>query len=162
MSGLTARLARPERRPSALGASVLAAVGGGFGGVFARLTSAPGLVLTFYRLWIGAAFLSVILYASGRRLSWNTVRASWLGGLFMAADMAMFFSAVKLTSIVDVTVISAVQPALVLIVAHRLFGERMGRWEGACRLVAIVGVASTVLGPGVRSQHQIVGDLLAI
>jgi drug/metabolite transporter (DMT)-like permease len=144
------------------GASALAAILWGFAAIFAVLASAPGLVLTFYRLWILAALFSIILYASGRRLTWATVRASWLGGVLLAGDMAMFFSAVKLTSIVDVTAIGALQPALVLIVARRLFGERMGRWDVFWILLAVVGVSVAVLGPGVTSHHQMTGDLLAV
>jgi len=145
-----------------LGVSVLAAIGWGFGAIFAKLTSAPGLVLTFYRLWLGASILLVVVYASGRRLTWGTMRGSWLGGVFLGGDMAMFFSAVKLTSVVDATVISAVQPALVLIAARPLFGERMGRWDVFWIMLAIAGVASAVVGPGVTSHHQLVGDFLAV
>jgi drug/metabolite transporter (DMT)-like permease len=76
--------------------------------------------------------------------------------------MAMFFSAVKFTSVVDATVISAVQPALVLIAARRLFAERMGRWDVFWILLAMVGVAVAVVGPGVTSHHQLIGDLLAV
>jgi len=159
---LTARFTGSGRRSVGLGASVLAAIGWGFGGVFARLTSAPGLVLTFYRLWLGALLLTVVVYASGRRLSWETLRTSWLGGVFLGGDMAMFFSAVKLTSVVDATVISAVQPALVLIAARPLFDERIGRWDVFWILLAMAGVATTVLGPGVTSHHELVGDLLAV
>jgi drug/metabolite transporter (DMT)-like permease len=159
MSALTARF---TNYGSGVGASVLAAIGWGFGGIFATLTSAPGLVLTFYRLWLGAALLSIVVYASGRRLSWDTVRASWLGGVFLAGDMAMFFSAVKLTSVVDATVIGAVQPALVLIAARSLFGERMGRWDVFWILLAMVGVGAAVVGPGVTSHHQLLGDVLAV
>lgn len=119
-------------------------------------------MLTFYRLWLAAVLLSIAVYASGRRLTWATVRASWLGGVFLAADMAMFFSAVKLTSIVDATVISAVQPALVLIVARRVFGERVGRWDVIWILLAMAGVAVAVLGPGLSGRHQLIGDLLAV
>src|ERR1017187_1193074 len=90
-----------------LGGSVLAAILWGFGAIFAALTFAPGLVLSFYRLWLGAALLVVITYLSGRRLTWTTVRATWLGGVFLAGDMALFYSAVKLASVVDVTVIGA-------------------------------------------------------
>jgi drug/metabolite transporter (DMT)-like permease len=68
--------------------------------------------------------------------------------------MAMFFSAIKLTSVVDATVIGAVQPALVLIAARPLFGERMGRWDAAWILLAIAGVTSAVVGPGVKGHHQ--------
>jgi drug/metabolite transporter (DMT)-like permease len=81
---------------------------------------------------------------------------------FLAADMAKFFSAVKLTSIVDATVIGAIQPALVLIAARHWFGERMGRRDFFWIQLAIVGVSVAVLGPGVTSHHQLVGDLLAV
>jgi drug/metabolite transporter (DMT)-like permease len=134
----------------------------GFGGIFAVLATAPGLVITFYRLWISAGLYLVILYASGRRLTWATLRGSWLGGLFLTGDMATFFSAVKLTSILDVTVILAVQPAVVLLVARRMFDERMGRWDVAWIVVAIVGVCVAVVGSGVKSHHQMAGDLLAV
>jgi len=165
MSVLTAGAARASesRRPAiGLGASALASVGWGFGAIFARLTFAPGLVLTFYRLWLGAFLLTAVLYASGRRLRWANMRASFFGGIFLAGDMAMFFSAVKLTSVVDATVIGAVQPALVLIAARYLFAERMGRWDVFWVLLAIAGVSAAVIGPGVASRHQLTGDLLAV
>jgi drug/metabolite transporter (DMT)-like permease len=134
----------------------------GFGGIFAALTIAPGIVTCFYRLWLGAALLSIVTVASGRRLTRATLRATWLGGIFLAGDMTMFYSAVKLTSIVDVTVIGAFQPALVLIAARRLFGERMGRWDVVWILLAMVGAVVAVIGPGNASHHQVVGDLLAL
>jgi DME family drug/metabolite transporter len=165
MSAVTA--APPRRldsraRAIGLGASALAAVGWGFGAIFARLTSTSGLVLTFYRLWLGAALFAVLVYASGRRLSLAQLRASWLGGVFLAGDMAMFFCAVKLTSVVDCTVIGAVQPALVLVAARPLFGERMGRWDVFWIFVAMAGVSAAVIGPGVSSGHELTGDLLAV
>ena len=161
-SGPITRLTAPRRQPIGLSASALAAVLWGFGGIFAVLISAPGLVLTFYRLWLGATLLAIVVYGSGRRLTWATMRASWLGGVFLAGDMATFFSAVKFTSIVDATVIGAFQPVLVLITARRLFGERMGRWDVFWILLATAGVTVAVLGPGVTSHHQLIGDVLAV
>lgn len=140
----------------------MAAVLWGFGAIFAALTFAPGLVLSFYRLWLGAALLSVITLISGRRLTWSLLRGSWLGGLLLAGDMSMFYSAVKLTSIVDATVIGALQPALVILVARRLFGERMDRWDAVWIVLAMLGVTATVLGPGVATNHELLGDLLAV
>jgi drug/metabolite transporter (DMT)-like permease len=145
-----------------LGASVLAAIGWGFGGVFAKLASMSGLVLTFYRLWLGAALLLLVARATRRHLSFAVFRASLLGGVVLACDMAMFFSAIKLTSVADATVISAVQPVIVLIAARSLFGERMGRWDVALILVAVAGVSTAVVGPGVPNHHVLTGDLLAV
>jgi drug/metabolite transporter (DMT)-like permease len=152
----------PRSRSAGLAASVLAAIGWGFGGVFATLTFAPGLVLTFYRVWLGTCLLLVVLYASGRRLNWPMLRATWLGGVLLAGDMSMFFSAVKLTSVVDATVIGAAQPVLVIIVARPLFGERIGRWDLCWIALALGGVVAAVVGPGVTSHHEVVGDLLAV
>lgn len=134
----------------------------GFGGIFAALTFASGLVVAFYRLWLGATLLAILTYVLGKRLTWATLRATWLAGIFLAGDMTMFYSAVRLTSIVDVTVIGAFQPALVLLAARRLFNERMSRRDVAWILVAMVGVGVAVLGPGVASHHQVVGDLLSV
>jgi drug/metabolite transporter (DMT)-like permease len=160
-SGLPARLTGSRRQPIGLGASALAAIMWGFGGIFAVLTSAPGLVLTFYRLWLGAAMLAIVVCVSGRRLTRATMRGSFLGGVFLAGDMALFFSAVKYTSVVDVTVIGAFQPVLVHVAARRMFAERLGRWDFLWILLAMSGVSIAVLGPGVSSHHQAIGDLLA-
>jgi drug/metabolite transporter (DMT)-like permease len=82
--------------------------------------------------------------------------------VFLAGDMALFFSAVKVASVVDVTVIGAFQPILVILAARRLFGERLARWDVLWIALAMVGVVVTVLGPGVKSRHQLLGDLLAV
>ena len=158
----TTRFTNVGRQRVGLAASAFAAISWGFTGIFAVLAVTPPLVLTFYRLWLTAILFSIVLYASGRRLTWSLMRASWLGGVFLASDIALFISAVKLTSVVDVTVIIAAQPALVLVAARRLFGERMGRWEVFWILLAIVGVVIAVVGPGVTSHHQLIGDLLAV
>ena len=163
MSASAARLTDSGRRAIGLGGSVLAAIGWGFGAIFATLASAPGLVLTFYRLWLGAVLLvdhSCTSRAAGS--AGGRYASSWFGGIFLGGDMAMFFSAVKLTSVVNATVISAVQPAIVLIAARRLFGERMGRWDVFWIVVAMGGVAAAVVGPGVTSRDELLGDLLAV
>jgi drug/metabolite transporter (DMT)-like permease len=140
----------------------LAAVLWGFGGIFVALTFASGLVVAFYRLWLGAVVLTIIVYALGKRLTWSTLRATWVGGLFLAGDMTMFYSAVRLTSIVDVSVIGAFQPALVLIVARPLFGERISRVDVGWILLAMAGVSVAVIGPGAAGHDRVVGDLLAL
>jgi drug/metabolite transporter (DMT)-like permease len=97
-----------ERSGRGLTASALAAFGWGFAGVFANLAHAPGLVLTFYRTWLGAVLLTAAMVLSGRRMSWRLVWAATPGGLLLCGDMTMFFSAVKLTSVAVATVIGAI------------------------------------------------------
>jgi len=87
---------------------------------------------------------------------------SVLPGLFLAADIALFFSALKLTSVAVATVIGALQPALVLVVAGRLFGERVGWRVVAWTVVSIAGIAAVAVGPGVPRGEQLTGDALAV
>jgi drug/metabolite transporter (DMT)-like permease len=119
-------------------------------------------VSAFYRLWLGAAILTIITYAVGQRLSWKTLRHTWLGGVFLAGDMIMFYSAVRLTSIVDATVIGAFQPALVLLAARKMFDERLGRWDVFWIAIAMAGVTIAVVGPSPAAHHRLLGDLLAV
>jgi drug/metabolite transporter (DMT)-like permease len=145
-----------------LSASALAATLWGFSGIFAALTFASGLVVAFYRLWLGATLLVIITYSIGQRLSRATFRHTWLPGLLLAGDMMAFYSAVRLTSIVDVTVIGAFQPALVLLAARKMFNERLERWDVAWIVIAMAGVTVAVLGPSSAAHHRLLGDLLSL
>jgi drug/metabolite transporter (DMT)-like permease len=145
-----------------LSASALAASLWGFGGIFAALAFAPGLVVALYRLWLGALVLTIISYAVGQPLSWRTIKSAGLGGIFLAGDMMMFYCAVRLTSIVDVTVIGGLQPALVLVFARRMFNERLGRWDLLWIFIAMAGVTIAVVGPSPAAHHRLLGDLLSV
>ena len=145
-----------------LGASVLAAVGWGLAGILATLTSAPGLVITFYRMWLGVVLLILIVRLSGRRVTWALIRACTAGGLLLCADMSFFFSAIKLTTVAVATVIGALQPALVMVAAGPMLGERVSRARIGWTAIAISGVVTIVLGAGVPSGQQLSGDLLAV
>lgn len=144
-----------------LGAAVVAAVLWGFGGIIVKLASTPALVLSFYRLWIGAVALGALTFATGRRVTWSTMRASWLGGLLFAGDLITFYSAVKLTSIVVASLIGAFQPALVFVLARKFFGERFHRWDVVWIALAMVGVIVVVVGARSHGHQQIDGDLFA-
>jgi drug/metabolite transporter (DMT)-like permease len=145
-----------------IGASSLAALGWGMAGVFASLTWAPGLVLTFYRTWLGAALLTVAVVLSGRRITWSLLKVCLPGGLLLCGDMSLFFCSIKLTSVAVATVIGALQPALVMVMAGPLLGDRIRRVEVAWTGVAILGVGVIAIGAGRVTHDETMGDLLAI
>jgi drug/metabolite transporter (DMT)-like permease len=135
----------------------------GFVGVVVPLTyGMTGMVLTCWRLWLGALFLLVVTYTTGRRLNVAVVRAAVIPSLFLTADFAMFFCSLKLTSVVDATVLGAMQPALVMLIARRMFHERLRPRDVWWIAIAIAGVTLAVLGPGARGPHAIEGDMLAV
>ena len=177
-SGRRARLAwrgRPRGRPeapgqagraggSALGvAAVIAAtVCWGSGSVLGKAVDAPGLVVSFWRLWMGGLFLLAVLYLTGRRLDWRTVLRCVPGGVFFGVNVAFFFSAIRHTTIANAQIIGSLAPVLVLPFAVRWFGERITRTSIVCAALAIVGVVIVTLSgqPGVGGRSTF-GDLLA-
>jgi drug/metabolite transporter (DMT)-like permease len=152
------------RRPVAGTTAVLVAVS--VWGVVAVVTrfvdQINGLVLAFHRLWIGAAATLVVFYATGRRLSWRTLRLSIPGGLAFGGDIVLFFSALRHTTVANATVVGALQPALVMLVAGRLFGEPVTAGIIGWSVTAIVGVAIVVYGSSGAPVWSVTGDLLAV
>jgi drug/metabolite transporter (DMT)-like permease len=149
--------------PARLGASAVlsAVVVWSFTNTLIKLSPLPPLTFAVHRLWVGSVLLLAILYATGRRLSWPTIRSSAPGGALLGIEISFFFSAIKHTSVADVAVISALQPALVLLVAGPLFGERVGRREVAWTAVSLVGVVLVTLGSAGTPAWSLDGDLLA-
>jgi drug/metabolite transporter (DMT)-like permease len=130
--------------------------------VVVKITHLGALAFAFYRLWIGAALMVSVLYVSGRRLSWGILRRAAPSGVLFGANLCFFFSALKLTSVADVLIVASLQPALTLMVAGPLFGERVTRHEVAWTTVSLVGVLLVVLGSSGTPVWSLQGDLWAI
>lgn len=123
-----------------------------------------GIVLGFHRLWMGAAAVLVVLYATGGRLRRETLRTSLWGGALFGVDIIFFFSAIKLTTVANATIVGALQPALLLYVGARWFGERVTGSLVGLTIVAIGGAGLVAAGSasGSRGEWSLVGDLCAL
>lgn len=156
--------ATPARRPVAGTVAVLVAVSvwGGMAVVIRLVDHIDGLVLGFHRLWIGAVATLVVFYTTGRRLTWRKLRLSIVGGIAFASDIVLYFSALKHTTVANATVVGALQPALVLLVAGPMFGEPVTASIISWSAVAIVGVVVVVYGSTGAPVWSPTGDLLAV
>ena len=144
------------------GAAVLTAVTiWAFTNTLIKLSSLPALSFAAHRIVLGAALLIVVTYALGHRLTWAEIRASAPGGAVLGFEISFFFSAIKHTSIADVSVISALQPALVMVVAGPMFGERVTARDVALAAAALVGVGLVIVGSSGTPAWSLEGDLLA-
>ena len=160
---LAARVHVPEARRHAVAeaAIVTAVVIWGCGAVLIKLSGFAGLTFAFYRLWLGFFAFLVVLLVSGRRLTWRTLLTAAPGGVLLGCDVTFFFVAIKETSVVDATIIGALQPVLVLLVAGRWFGEHVGAREVALVMLSLVGVALVGIGSSGLPVFSVRGDVLA-
>jgi drug/metabolite transporter (DMT)-like permease len=155
---------KPEPRVTRLGGSaVLVAVAGwAMTNLILKVTHAPALTFAFYRLWFGGAIMVVVLGLTRRRLTWPMIRASAPGGVVFGFNVALFFAALKATNVADVLVIQSLQPALILLVASRLFGERITPYDVWWTLASVGGVVLVTVGSSGTPAWSLRGDVYAV
>jgi drug/metabolite transporter (DMT)-like permease len=79
-----------------------------------------------------------------------------------AFNLIFFFSAIRHTAVADVLVIGSLQPALTVLAAGRLFGERVARGEVLWILASVAGVIAFVVGSRTTPSWSLTGDLFAV
>ena len=129
--------------------------------VIVKIVRAPALTFAFYRLWLGAVVMLGVLWVAGRRPSWPTIRRSIPSGVLFGLNLVFFFSAIKRTSVADVLILAALQPALTLMVAGPLFGERVTVHDVFWTVVSLGGVGLVIIGSSGTPVWSLAGDLLA-
>ena len=122
-----------------------------------------GLVIGFHRMWVGALGVSLVALALGQFPDRRALRLSVPGGLFFAADIVLFFSAIKITTVANATIVGALQPVILLYVGARQFGERINQGLVVLTAVAVGGAALVAIGSAeATGEWHPVGDLLAV
>jgi drug/metabolite transporter (DMT)-like permease len=161
--GLAGRLRLREADPSlAVLAIVATIVTWGLVSPLIKSASVSGEVLAFYRLWIGALALLLFAGFTRRTLLDGAWRLSMLSGVLFGVNVLCFVFSIKLTTVANATLIGALQPAITLLVAGRLFGETTTARDVFCVVLAIVGVGVVIGGSAGTPEWNPAGDALAV
>jgi len=145
-----------------LAAGALAVFAWGFGPLIVRGIHASAASIIVFRFAFAVPVMIAIAYLAGGRLSLAVFRQALGPGVLFALSTMASFSSYKTTSIALATLIPAVQPALILFVASRLFGERLPARRVVCAVAALSGVFGVVLASGNTSGTAMRGNLLAL
>ena len=152
-----------DDRKHGIPAAAIAMVGWAASGVIAKgITELGALAGVFWRMWIYAVIVVLFLKIRGPPLKRESFRVSWKGGVALGADIMLFFSALRLTTVANATVIGSCQPLLMLLIAGRLFGERPRRHDWLLAMVAICGVIIVMFGSTGVQGWSPAGDLLSV
>jgi drug/metabolite transporter (DMT)-like permease len=141
--------------------------------LFVRAGDADALVFSTWRLWFAIPPLTLIVALRSRRGPqfgfWppGVSRPRWmglmvLGGASFVAGVVTAFAAIGMTRLLDVTLIGALQPVLVIAFAVAFLGERVSRSHIARAGVAIsatIFVAFIASGSG---SWSLAGDAVAV
>ena len=132
------------------------------GTILAKYIDMGSLAIGFYRFAFFGLTIIAWMRMRGTPFRLRIIRDSMWGGIALGADIALFFSAVKLTSIVNATIIGSMQPIVVGVIAARFFGERIGLRNVAWSLVALTGTVVVVAAGADDGTSDLRGDLLAL
>ncbi len=120
------------------------------------------LTVVLFRGWIGVAFALTVLKLRGGRLSIKGLRLCLIGGAALGFDLALFFAAIKSTTVANATLISSMTPLLLLFLAPLLFGEKL-RWpDVVAALAAMVGAGLVTTASASLDGWSLRGDLYAV
>ncbi|MGI9601815.1 MAG: DMT family transporter, partial [Acidimicrobiales bacterium] len=145
-------------RLAAAGALVLWSTGN----VIVKHIDLSGLQIAFWRLLLGAVVYSAIFLVRGGRFTWGHFKVAAPTAVAIALEIAAFFVALKATTVANTTVIGALAPLLLLVVAARRFRERVDVVLVVAGTVAFIGVGLVVFGSSARPVWSLRGDLLAV
>jgi len=120
-----------------------------------------GLAIGVYRFWLFSVLIVAWMASRGTPMRWSVLRDSALGGIALGLDIAFFFSAIKLTTVVNATLIGSLQPIVVGVVAARFMGEEIKRRDALWSLLALVGVGGVILASSGVEEWSLGGDVLA-
>jgi len=150
------------RRTVAVGAGTLAVLAWSFGPIFVREVGASTPTVAFFRMWFAQPVMITVAYLTGGRFSRDLLRRCLVPGVLFAGSLATSFASYQHTSVANATLIGAVQPAVILFVAPRLFGDRSNRQQVSLAVLAFAGMVVVVLGAGDTSGAGFGGDLYAL
>lgn len=143
-------------------AAITAVFAWGIGPIFNKTMSVDPSAIVFYRILIGAPLMTAMAYLNGGKLTLDLMKRTALPGVLFALSMITGFASVKMTSIANATLITTVQPVLVLFVAPKMFGEKLRPRQILYSTFALAGVLIVVLAAASTSGAHLSGDLLAV
>lgn len=132
------------------------------GTILAKYLDMDALAIGAYRFFVFFIGLTVYMRARGVPFTFSIIRKSMWGGLALGADIVLFFSAIKATSVVNATTIGSLQPILVGVIAARFFGEKIRPRDALWSLVALGGAFVVVTSAASDDVTSLRGDLLAV
>lgn len=151
-----------ERSHRALAGACLAIVCWGIGPLAIHAIAAPTALVAWWRMAIGAVVTTAIAARFARRPTRADLAAASGAGVLFATSLLTGWQSLRDTSIANAQLIPSLQPIVILLVAGRLFGERITRRAVAWGVLGVAGVVVFVLGSGNTGGASLRGDLWAV
>ena len=135
-----------------------------FGAILIRYSSAPALVIAFYRLLFATLIMALIGLTKSRswiRLEWKDYLLITLNGLALAVHFALWITSLKSTTVAASVILVDTSPFFALIFAYVFLKEGVSRQFLLGLALCFLGTF-LILGSDLGVELNLVGDLLAL
>lgn len=143
-------------------AAAVAVFAWGTGPIMNKVMTVDTPAIVFYRTLLGTPLMVYVAYATGGGLSRELMRRTCIPGVLFALSFITGFASIKMTSIANATLITTIQPVLVVFIAPRLFGERLTPRQLGYSVLSLAGVLMVVMAAASSSGADISGDMMAV
>lgn len=143
-------------------AAITAVTAWGVGPIFNKAMSVDTPAIVFYRMVFGLPLMVAVAYMTGGAITKSLMKMTALPGVLFGLSFLTGFASVKMTSIANATLITTVQPVLVLFVAPKLFNEKLRARQLVYSGASMAGVLLVVLAAASTSGARLSGDLMAL
>lgn len=143
-------------------AAITAVSAWGVGPILNKAMSVDTPAIVLYRMVVGVPMMLAMAYATGGGLTRDLMKKTALPGLLFSLSFVTGFASIKMTSIANATLITTIQPVLVVFVAPKLFGEKLRARQLMWSAVSMAGVLVVVLAAASTSGARLGGDLMAL
>ncbi|MEY4365461.1 MAG: hypothetical protein RLZZ305_805 [Actinomycetota bacterium] len=161
LAGRPARTRLGRRDDIHVIAAVTAVCAWGVGPILNKSMSVGTPSIVFARMVVGVPLMVAMAYLFGDGINRGLLRSTALPGILFSLSFITGFASIKMTSIANATLMSNLQPVLVLLVAGRLFGERLTARQLVYGASSLAGVLTVVLAAASTSGAHVRGDLMA-
>ncbi len=145
---------------------MLGVVGTSLSAIFARWSTAPSLVLVFYRMIFSAVLLLPVMISCRQEFSRLRPREGalcLLSGLFLGLHLTCYFESLRFTSIASSVVLVDTEVLFVALAMRLIFHRPLGRRAWLAILLAFGGSVAVALADGSTGGAAVVkGDMIAL
>ena len=120
----------------------------GLGPPVSKLITAPSVIAVLYRFWLSVPVLYLLAKFTGHQLSMDTIKRTAFAGAAFGINLVFVFLTINEAAIAVLSVIAALQPGMILLIAGRYLGERPTAWHVLWTVVGVGGTVVVVLGGG--------------
>ncbi len=139
-----------------------------FAAIFIRMSTAPPLIISFYRMFFSAALVSLYCFYKGdirsqfRDLTRREILLLGLGGLFLSVHFAFWVTSLNHTSVASSVVLVTTQPIFIVLFESIFLSKKPSK--GFLIGMAVAALGSFLIGFGDfrLAQFGLIGDLFAL